>query len=434
MSITHVDTGKLLSRSTKTDTKPINALQVLSETMIATGGETGRLKLWDTRLLRATTTEPKPVMEWREHMDYISDIQYVPHKKTLFATSADGFMSLYDIRAPSASTTKGQKTRKGYRVLAKSDQQEDELLSVTFVKNFKKVIVGSGEGILNIFTWGQWKDSTDRMPGHPSSVETLLKIDESTIATGSSDGIIRVIGILPNKLLGVIGDHGEFPIEQLDLSWDSRWMGSVSHDGTVRLWNVGELYGVPGDYGRVDDDDEEEEEAGVADATALVLNSDDQEQQDDSGDEDDEAEEFAKQNVEPMSSNDSEELESGQSSNSDSDPEIAPQDDSPSILQTPTPAKRPAESDEDVSASSDDEDSPATAAIPTSKPNKKKEADSDADEEEDNSDEESGEGSDSDSDTEVEKDRKRKKRSKKLRRGIGGKNRGERAKFFSGLF
>jgi hypothetical protein len=57
----------------------------------------------------------------------------------------------------------------------------------------KKVVCGSQEGVLNIFSWGLFGDVTDRFPGHPNSVDALLKIDEDTLLTGSSDGLIRSV-------------------------------------------------------------------------------------------------------------------------------------------------------------------------------------------------------------------------------------------------
>jgi hypothetical protein len=33
--------------------------------------------------------------------------------------------------------------------------------------------------------------------------------------TGSSDGLVRLINIHPNTLVGVLGEHGDFPIERL---------------------------------------------------------------------------------------------------------------------------------------------------------------------------------------------------------------------------
>ena len=61
-----------------------------------------------------------------------------------------------------------------------------------------------------------------RFPGHPESVDALLKFDEDTLLTGSSDGAIRIVSVQPNKLLGLIGAHAELPVECLALSAD-RW-------------------------------------------------------------------------------------------------------------------------------------------------------------------------------------------------------------------
>jgi WD40 repeat protein len=59
-----------------------------------------------------------------------------------------------------------------------------------------------------------------RFPGHPESVDAIIAFDDDTIITGSSDGMLRVLNVLPNKLLGVIGSHDEFPVEAMALSSD----------------------------------------------------------------------------------------------------------------------------------------------------------------------------------------------------------------------
>ena len=103
------------------------------------------------------------------------------------------------------------------------------------------------------------------MPGHPSSVETLLKVDEDTILTGSSDGLIRVVQIHPDKFLGVLndGDTGGYPIEKLAYNANKDIVGSVSHDNFVRLWDARILKddGVDeGDLDESDEDDDDEED------------------------------------------------------------------------------------------------------------------------------------------------------------------------------
>ena len=65
------------------------------------------------------------------------------------------------------------------------------------------MIVGTQSGVLLIFSNGKWGDCSDRYPGHPETVDCLLKVDENTIMTGSSDGLIRVVSIHPNKILGM---------------------------------------------------------------------------------------------------------------------------------------------------------------------------------------------------------------------------------------
>lgn len=47
-----------------------------------------------------------------------------------------------------------------------------------------------------------------------------MAYDDDTVLTGSIDGAIRILNVLPNKLLGVVGVHQDFPVERLALSHD----------------------------------------------------------------------------------------------------------------------------------------------------------------------------------------------------------------------
>ncbi len=62
---------------------------------------------------------------------------------------------------------------------ARSEEDaDDELSSVVVLKGGKKVVCGSQLGVLAIFTWGQFDDCSDRMPGeawrHPRLVPATL--------------------------------------------------------------------------------------------------------------------------------------------------------------------------------------------------------------------------------------------------------------------
>jgi WD repeat-containing protein 55 len=101
--------------------------------------------------------------------------------------------------------------------------------------------VGSEDGVLSIYSAGNWGDCTDRYPGHPGSIDSILKIDETTIATGCSDGQIRIVNILPNKLLNVLNDHDvHFGIERMELSPDGAIIGSCGHDNMIHFWSIDE--------------------------------------------------------------------------------------------------------------------------------------------------------------------------------------------------
>ena len=217
---------------------PVSCLSVVSETVLASGDDSGAVKLWDVR------APARPALAFDVFQDYVSeclaDAEF--HPENLLATSGDGTLACFDLRAAGS-------------VLGRSNELEEDLLSVAVIKGGKKVVCGTSEGVLLVFSWDNWDGATDSFPGHPESVGALLKLDEQTVLTGSSDGLIRVVGVQPSKLYGVVGDHGGFPLERMRWSADRSLIGSLSHDAVVRFWDVSYLH---------EDDDDEEEEAGGA--------------------------------------------------------------------------------------------------------------------------------------------------------------------------
>ena len=160
----------------------------------------------------------------------------------------------------------------------KSDNQEVELLSAAIVKvlavelqhvyweipvkacllqDGNKVVCGCGDGVLNIWSWGEWGDVSDRLPGHPSSIDACIPVTDNMVCTGCLDGAVRfnhqtailydilltvlldnrLVQIQPNRLCKVLGEHQE-PVEQLRLSHDHGTVASCSHDTTVKFWDI----------------------------------------------------------------------------------------------------------------------------------------------------------------------------------------------------
>ncbi|KZT43434.1 WD40 repeat-like protein [Sistotremastrum suecicum HHB10207 ss-3] len=220
--ILDAETGKTVEQRANAHESSINRIATLNEHTIVTGDDEGVIKFWDPR-------KPEAIRSFEHHFDFISDFHYLPVKKQLITTSGDATVSVIDIRSNKKDP------------LAHSEDQEDELLSIVPIKKASRFVVGTQLGTLLVFNQAKgWADSVDRVPGHPSSVEALCPFPgaDNVILTGSSDGMIRALQLYPTKLLGVIADHGEFPIERLKLDRESRWLGSVSHDNILKMTDV----------------------------------------------------------------------------------------------------------------------------------------------------------------------------------------------------
>ncbi|KAF3341610.1 WD repeat-containing protein 55 isoform X1 [Carex littledalei] len=244
---TDVETGKTIARLENAHEDAVNRLVNLTETTVASGDDEGCIKVWDTRQHACCNS-------FNAHEDYVSDLTYMPDTKEILGTSGDGTLSVCSLKKK--------------KVKSQSEFSEDELLSVVVMKNGKKVICGTQTGALLLYSWGYFKDCSDRFVGHPMSVDTLLKLDEDRLISGSYDGVIRLVGILPNNIIQPLAEHSEFPIERLAFSTDRKFLGSISHDQMLKLWDLEELLNTPQENNHEeneavqddsDDDDDDDE-------------------------------------------------------------------------------------------------------------------------------------------------------------------------------
>lgn len=235
------ETGKTQARKTEAHEAPVSRLVAVSEQVMASGHEDGVVKLWDLR-------QEQCIASVEAHGDYVSDMYMHEPGSALLTTSGEGTLALID--------TKTNKLRN-----ESEGDADDELLSVCVIKNGKKVVCGTTSGVLAVWSWGYWEDCSDRFPGHPESVSSLIKFDEDTLLTGSSDGMIRIVQVQPNKLLGMLGEHGDLDIERMACTTDMGFLASASHDNSVKIWNLNLL---------VDDDPSEQEAGETKDDQILV--------------------------------------------------------------------------------------------------------------------------------------------------------------------
>ncbi|KAL0993966.1 hypothetical protein UPYG_G00116210 [Umbra pygmaea] len=212
-----VEAGKLVTRITKAHSVPINAMLLVDENVLATGDDGGTLKVWDMR--KGTS-----FMDMKHHDDYISDIAVDAAKRTLLTSSGDGTMGVFNIK------------RQRFELL--SEFQSGELTSVAIMKQGKKVVSGSSEGTVYIFNWNGFGATSDRFTVKAESVDCIVPITDSILCAASMDGVIRAINILPNRVLGCIGQHVGEPIEEIACSRDSHFLASCAHDQMIKFWDI----------------------------------------------------------------------------------------------------------------------------------------------------------------------------------------------------
>ncbi|KAF5766767.1 putative transcription factor WD40-like family [Helianthus annuus] len=239
---TDIETGSPVARLENSHEKAVNRLVNLTETTIASGGDEGCIKVWDTRQQSCCNS-------FQIHEDYITDMTFEPDSMKLLGTSGDGTLSVSNLRSNKVQT--------------QSEFSEDEPLSIVIMKNGRKVICGTESGTMLLYSWGFFKDCSDRFTAlTPNPVNALLKLDEERVIAGTENGLISLVGILPNRVIQPIAEHSEYPVERLAFSHDRKFLGSISHDSILKMWDIDSLLQgsgkkVEGKSGSDSDDDDD---------------------------------------------------------------------------------------------------------------------------------------------------------------------------------
>ncbi|XP_069544358.1 WD repeat-containing protein 55 [Brachyistius frenatus] len=215
-----VERGQLVTRIRGAHGAPINSLLLVDENILATGDDGGTLKVWDMRKGTA-------IMDLKHHEDYISDITVDNAKRILLTASGDGTMGVFNIK------------RRRFELL--SEYQSGDLTSVALMKRGKKVVCGSSEGTVYIFNWNGFGATSDRFAIKAESVDCIVPVTDSIMCTAGMDGYIRAVNLLPNRVIGCIGQHVGEPIEELVRSRDSRFLVSCAHDQLIKFWDISGL-------------------------------------------------------------------------------------------------------------------------------------------------------------------------------------------------
>lgn len=242
----------------------INRIYSFNENILSTGDDNGAIKLWDLR------QGNKHIADFKQNTNFISDFTS-QDQRFLLATSGDGCLSVFDVRK-----------KEPFLV---SENQEEELLCCSIVKNGSKVVIGSSGGNMRVFNWKQFGATSDSFPLLSSSLSTFCEFllpsgHPTRNFAGCSDGRIRVLNFFPHKVVTEIGAHSKgYPIESMALSYDNKFIATSGHDQKVRFWDV-ERFFVGG---KSNDNDQMETDNTVPDANGedLLPNHDEEKLQKD---------------------------------------------------------------------------------------------------------------------------------------------------------
>jgi hypothetical protein len=196
----------------------ISAVNICSETVIATGDDDGLVCLWDLR-------QRSCVAKYHEHADYVSQMLYFSEVNQLLTSSGDTCLGCFDTRAG--------------KLVDMSDPRKDELTCLGFIPATNDIICGAPSGILPIWKYGSWSRPFDAFKGHPGECDSILTYNDNIMITGAYDGILRVIQVYPVRMiLCHLGIDRRKGVSRIRISRDRNVLASSSSNNVIHFTDV----------------------------------------------------------------------------------------------------------------------------------------------------------------------------------------------------
>jgi len=220
VKIYDLDTAKSIRKIEHGDSK-IYSLLVLDNFLLCTGDDEGCFRLWDYRVNRGGAA-----MEMKQCEDFISDFDVDRDKRLVLASSGEGTLTAFNIRAKRMVEPQSELFDAGFQ-------------AVRFAEDVDRAVVGAEDGSINLFKLNEWGNIIERFPlvkGRRQtsfSIECIERISAKVFVAGCSDGIVRSFSINPNRALKIVETH-ETPVECIAIQDFSNSYASVDAN-TIRL-------------------------------------------------------------------------------------------------------------------------------------------------------------------------------------------------------
>lgn len=240
-------------------------IHALSPQTLLLATDSSALHVFDLRL-PASNVSARPQQTYHPHEDYISSLMPLPPTEA----STSGFSKQWITTG--GTTIALTDLRRG--VMVQSEDQEEELVSSTYVQGLKaggtsqgeKLVVGGSSGVLTLWEKGVWDDQDERIivsrgPEGGESLEVLSTVPDEIglgkmIAVGQTDGMVQLVRMGSNKVVASL-QHDEME-GVLGLGFDADGRMVSGGGSVVKVWHKG----VEKDGDEDSDSDEETPKGG----------------------------------------------------------------------------------------------------------------------------------------------------------------------------
>ena len=211
-SVDRLDGGEGILWRTKISEDAISALLYLPDIdVLAVGDDKGDVIFLDPH-------DPANILHRGDyHSDYVADFAYNGPKKTLVSASGDGSILAIDV--------------KRHRVVARSEDLEDEIVCMAMSPDGARLYCGTLTGVINIFNWGYFGVPSGRIKSFRAEINCLAVLGSRDLLVATSDHHVHYSR---NERKTGTSQKADQPIESIACI-DGQVYG-VDQDGVAHSW------------------------------------------------------------------------------------------------------------------------------------------------------------------------------------------------------